>query len=120
MQRLLRGQLLRHEAQFNERPHAIRQQAIVNLIHVRKVVNRIAVRILIVEPGFVVENSVEADVLEAGRLLHLAQVLAIGVAQAQNRASRPEHLLPEVWKWMARRGGIDFDGFCGCGGGWLG
>ena len=58
------GQFLRHETQFDEGAHAVLQQAIVNVVHVRKIVNRVAAGVLVVETHFVMKDRVKPDVLE--------------------------------------------------------
>src|SRR5208282_5045616 len=107
VQVVLGRQLLRHEAQLHERPDAVAEQAIVNLVNVGKVVDGIARGVFIVETHLVVENRVEADVLESSRSLHLAQVIPITLSQRENRSSRSEHLLPEVREWASR--GLDIN-----------
>ena len=47
------------------------EQTIVNLIHIGKVVEGLPVGIFVVDADLVIEDRVEADVLETGRLLHL-------------------------------------------------
>jgi len=47
----------------------ILKQAVVDLIHVGEVVDRLAGAVFVVEASFVVENSVEADIFEAGNVV---------------------------------------------------
>ena len=54
--------------------------------------------VLVIHADFVVKDGVEPDVLEAGRLLDLAQIAPVALAERQDRASRSEHPLPEVRK----------------------
>ena len=54
--------------------HAVLEQPIVDLVHVRPVVDRLALRVLIVDAEFIMEDGVKAHVLEAGDRFHLAQV----------------------------------------------
>ncbi len=56
--------LTRHEADFNEGPDAVFEQPIVNLVDVGKVVDGIAVLILVINADFIVEDSVEARHIE--------------------------------------------------------
>jgi hypothetical protein len=74
-------QLAWHKAQFNERADAIREQAIIYLVNIREVVHWAPLAVFTVNPNLIVENRVEANVLESGDLLHLAQVVAIALAQ---------------------------------------
>ena len=99
-------QRLRHEAQFDERFDPVRQEAVVDLVDVGKVVGNPAVLIAIHDADVVVEDAVEAHVLEAGGRVHGVEILAVVVAQRQHRATRTERLLPEVREWRGLRGGI--------------
>ena len=54
--------LLRHEAQFDEGADAVGQQAVVDLVDVREVVDRLALFVLVVDADFVVKDGVEAHV----------------------------------------------------------
>ncbi len=53
-----------HEADFDERAHAICEQAVVDLIDVGKVVDRVPVRIEIVDANLIVKDGVKTDVAE--------------------------------------------------------
>ena len=64
LQILLRRQLVRHEAELDERLHAVGEQPVVNLIDVGKVVDRLPVLVLVVNSDVVEQNAVKADVLE--------------------------------------------------------
>ena len=99
-------ELPRHEANLDKRPHAIVQQSVIDLVHIRKVVNRIALLIFVVNADLVVQNVVEPHIAEVGDFLHFAKVAAIALPQRKNCASRAEHLLPEVRKWLSRCAGI--------------
>ena len=57
----------------------------------------------IVESHLVHKDSVEADGLKTCRLLHRAQIVAVAVAQRENRTARTEGLLPEVRKRSSHR-----------------
>ena len=94
----IEGQLLRHEADLDNRPHAVLQQTIVDLIDVREVVDRVAVLVFVVDADFVMQDGVKAHILEICYLLYRAQVVAIALAQRENGAPRTEHLFPEVWE----------------------
>ncbi len=97
MQRIrIEGQLLRHKADLDQRPHAILQQAIVNLVDVGEVIDRVAVLVLVINTDFVVKDRVEAHVFEIGDLLHGTQILAIAFPQREDGAARTEHLVPEM------------------------
>jgi hypothetical protein len=56
--------------------------------------------ILIVDTDFIVENCVEADILEVRDPLYVAQVLTIAIPEGKHGPSRAEHLLPEMRKGM--------------------
>ena len=108
--RLLRGgQRRRHEAQLDERPHAVGQHAVVDLIHVRPVVDRLPFLGLAVDAVLVVEDVVEADVAEIGDRLGRAQVLAPALAHREVRPPGAEDLLPEVRERPRGRRGIHAD-----------
>src|SRR3954466_16001183 len=66
----INGKLARHEAELDERLYAGLQQAVVDLVKVGKVVDRLAVRIFAVDADVVIEDVVEANVLESGDALH--------------------------------------------------
>src|SRR5260370_1863638 len=83
----LRGKFPRHEAQFDEGADMIFQQAIIDLIDVREIIDGFSGGIFIVHAGLVVENRVKTDVFESGHLLDLAEVPAIAISQRKNRAS---------------------------------
>ncbi len=104
-----RGQRLGHEADLDKRPHAVGQQAIVDLIDIGPVVDRVALCVLAVDAILIVEDGVEADVAKAGDLLYLAQIVAVAFAQRKNGAAGAEHLLPVVWKGRGRCVNVDDD-----------
>ena len=105
------GKLLGHEAQLDERPNMVLQQAIVDLVHVRKVVDGLAIFVFVIKPDFVMENRVKSHVLKPRDALGFAQVVAVVFAKAQDGAPRTKHLFPKMWKRMRRSVGINFDGF---------
>src|SRR5258708_30305080 len=100
----IRGKLFRGEAELDKWADVILKQAVVDLIHVGKVVDRLAVVVLVVEAGFVVEDSVETDIFEAGNAFCLTEGVAIAFAEAQDGAARTEHFLPEVGGGVCSRG----------------
>ena len=104
---LVRGQCFGHETQFDERTHPVVQQAVVDLIDIRKVVQRMALGILVVDSNFIVEDGVEAHVLEAGNLLYIAEIVAIALAQRHDGALGAKHVLPEMGERMGGGGGVD-------------
>ena len=81
----------------------MRQQPIVNLVHIRPVIDRLSLRILAVHPVLIVQNRVEPHVPELRHLPHSVQIVAITLPQRQVRPPRPKHLLPEMRKWRPRR-----------------
>jgi DNA-binding response OmpR family regulator len=101
------GQLLGHEADFNKGTNSVLQQVIVDLVHIRKVVNRLSVLVFVVNSNLIVEDGVEAHVAKAGNFFHLAELIAITLAKAENGPSRAEHLLPKMRKRSRGRVGID-------------
>ena len=101
VQRVSCRELLRHEAEFHKRANLVRKQTIIDLVHVREVVHRIALRVLVIHANFILEDGMEANIFEAGDLLDVAQVAAVALAQAQNGAAGTEHLLPEMRERMS-------------------
>ena len=63
------------EAQLDKGPHAVRQDTVIDLVHVRPVVNGIPLGIFAVNAVVVVEDVVEVDVTEIGDRLRGTQVL---------------------------------------------
>src|ERR1700683_658073 len=78
---------LRHETNFNKRFHSKREDSVVNLVDVRKVVNRIALGIDGVDTDLIIENRVEANVFEIGNSLNFYKILSIAVAQRKDGTS---------------------------------
>src|SRR5215472_15031278 len=68
-------QLLRHEADLNNRPHTLRNQALVDLIDIGEVINRIAMVILVVHAKLIMQDRVESQVLQISDLSHRGQVV---------------------------------------------
>src|SRR5271170_5499661 len=68
-----------------------------------------SLRVLIVHPDFIMEDGMEAYVLEAGNLLDLAKIATIAIAQRENGASGAEHFLPEVGEGASGCCGVDLD-----------
>src|SRR5580704_16552174 len=108
---LLRRELCGHETYLDKRTNAVLQQAVVDLIDVGKIVDGIARGIFVVQAYFVVENRMEADVVETGGLLHHAEIVAVAFAQRQDGAAGAKHALPIMGKGMAGRIDIDGEGF---------
>jgi hypothetical protein len=106
---LVRRQLLGHKAQFDERTHAVVQQAVVDLIDIGKVVLGMSLGVFVVDSDFIVEDGVEADVLEAGNLLYISEIVAVALAQSHDGALGAEHLLPEVGEGVSGGGGVDLN-----------
>ncbi len=103
----VRRQLLWHKTQLDKRAHTVGQQAIVDLINVGEVVHRMPLGVLVINSDFIMEDGMEAHVLETGDLFYVAEIVAITLAQSQDGAAGAEHLLPEMGKRMSRGGGID-------------
>src|SRR4029077_3914922 len=102
-------QLLRHEAHLDKRLHTIGQQAIVNLVDVREVIDGPPLAVFVVDADFIVKNGMKSRILEVCDLLYFTQVAAIAVAQAEDGASGTEYLLPEVGKGMRWGSPVDQD-----------
>ena len=96
------GYLFGHEAQLDEGAHAGLQQTIVNLVHVGKIVDGFSGGVFVVNAYFVVEDCVEADVFEICGGFYFAQVIAIALAEGEDRAAGAEHLFPEVGEGLTR------------------
>ncbi len=105
----IKGQLLRHEADLDHRANTLFQQTIVDLIDIRKIVDRVAVLILVIDPDFVMQDGMKAHVLKIRYLLYRAQVVAIAIAQGQDRAAGAKHLLPEMGEGCSRRRGVNLN-----------
>src|SRR5215472_12912435 len=79
-----RGQLARHEAEFNEGPHSGLQQSIVDLIDIRKVEGRMTLSIFVINANTIVQDVMETHILELSDFFNCAQIAAIVVTQSQN------------------------------------
>jgi hypothetical protein len=77
----IEGQLLWHEAYFDHRTDTVLQQAIIDLIDIREIVDGISVLVLVVNTDLVVQDGVEADVFEIGDLLDGDEVVPVAIAQ---------------------------------------
>ena len=108
---MLCGQLPGREAQLHEGADTVLEEPVVDLIDVGKVVNGLAVRVFVVHSDFIVKDGVESDVFEAGRLLDVAKITPIALAERQDRATRSKHPLPKCGNGRPRRLRIDYDGF---------
>src|SRR5579863_4343852 len=106
----IEGQLLGHEADFDEGLDAVFEQAVVDLVDVCEVVDRVAVLVFVVDAEFVMKDGVEADVAEVGDFLNGAKIVAIALAQREDGAARAEHLLPEMRKGCGARLRVDGHG----------
>ncbi len=107
--------LRRHKTQLHIRPYMLRQQPVIDLVHIKKVIDRRIVRRLrrqsrilrlpvgIVQPHTAVQNPMSPHRLEIRCLLHRLHIAAIVRTQRQDRPPRPKHLFPEVGK-RCRRG----------------
>ena len=105
------GQLFGHEAELDERADFVGEDAVVDLIDVGKIVDGVAAGVFVVEADFVLEDSVETDVVEIGDAFDFAEIVAIVVAQREDGASGAEHFFPEVGEGVRGGVGVDFDGF---------
>src|SRR5882672_6943593 len=106
---LPRGELPRHETDLDEGTHAVFQQAVIDLVHVGEVVDRVSLAVLVVYPHLVVKDGVKTHVAKVRGLFQLPQVRAITCAQRQYGAAGSEGLLPEVRKGTARGAGVDLN-----------
>src|SRR5205807_6596574 len=88
--------LFGHEAYLDKRPQPVSQQTVVALIEIREVVYRVSLRILVVNPHFVMEDSVKTHIAEVRDLFHFAQVATIAVTQREHSPARAEHLFPKM------------------------
>src|SRR6202140_3556004 len=101
------GELLGHEAQFDEGAYFVLEQSVVDLIDVGEIVDRFAGGVLVVNADLVMENGVEADVLETGDALGFAQIVAIAVAKRKNGAAGAKNFFPEMREGMGSCFGVD-------------
>ena len=89
MQRVrIERELPRHEADLDERPHAVLQQPVIDLVHISEVIDRIPVLVLVVYANFVVQDGVKPHISNIRDLLHRAQVVA--KLSRNERIARPE------------------------------
>src|SRR5712692_9922981 len=107
------GKLFGHEAELDEWADVILEQAVVNLIYIRKVVNGLAIVVLIVQANFVMEDGVETNVFECGDAFRFAEVVAVAFAESDDAALRTKHSFPEMRERMGRSRSINLDGLCG-------
>src|ERR1700722_1784145 len=105
------GQFGGHETELDKRTYVILEQSVVNLIDVGKIVDGLALGIFVVDPDFVIENGVESNVFEVGGRFHLAEIVLIAFAQAENGAAGAEHLFPKVREAMRRSVDVDLESF---------
>ena len=104
-----RSQQLGHEAQLNERLDPIGQQAVIDLVNIVKVVDRVVLPVFGVNPYLIVENGVEADIAEICDLLYLAQIFPVALAHGEHSPAGTEHLLPEMGKRFGHGMGVNGD-----------
>src|SRR5262249_47311871 len=83
----LGGELTGHKAEFYVWAHAVCEKAVVNLVEVREVVDRIAGSVFVVDADFVVEDCVKANVFEISSLLHFFEIAEIGLAKREAGAA---------------------------------
>src|SRR5580700_2195723 len=100
-------QLRRHEAKLYERANASFEEPVVNLIHVRKIVDREALGVFRIYPVLVVKDSVKAHIPKTGDLPRRAKIAAITLTERQVRAPGSEYLFPEVRKGVAGAGCVN-------------
>src|SRR5580698_9049023 len=114
MQRIgIEGELFGHEADLDDGTHAVFEQAIVDLVDIGEVIDRVAVLVFVVDAVLVVKNGMETHVMKIGSLLYRAQVVAVALAQRKIGTTGAEHLLPEVRKRCRLRLRVDFNFFLG-------
>src|SRR6185437_10826829 len=104
-------QLLGHEADLNNRPYTLCTQALVDLVHIGEVVDRISMLILVVDAKLVMQDRVEAEVLHIRDCFYRSQVVLVRRAQNQRRATGPEHLFPEMGEGSCACTRVDRDLF---------
>ena len=71
--------------------------------------------VFVVDADLVVEDGVEADVLEVGDLVDGANVVAIGLAEGEDGAAGAEDLFPEMGQRGGGGVGVNFDALGGLG-----
>jgi hypothetical protein len=81
------GKLARHEADFDERPHAAFEKTVVDLIDIREVIDGIAPIVFVVNADFIMKDGMETDVVEISGLLHGYLVVAVALTKGQDCAS---------------------------------
>ena len=105
-----------HESELDERLHADGEQEIVHVVDVHEIVDRLAVLVLGIDPHFVVQQAVGAQILEPELLVAVLELFPPGLAEAfadtaGADAVAPDHGtrsldLREVGFDNARRGGV--------------
>src|SRR5579863_993482 len=112
MQNLSSRELIGHETQFDKRFHAIGEQTIINLVHIREVIYMLAgLLVLAIHAHFIMKDGVKTYVLKICDLLHVAQISPITLAQAENGSSRTEYLFPKMGERTRWGIGVNDDGF---------
>jgi len=82
------------KAQLHERPDVPAQQAVIDLVEIGEIVDRIAVRIFVVMPFSSSRIAMKATVLNGGGLPHGVQIPAISIAQRQVGRGPTQKLSP--------------------------
>src|SRR5262249_20272230 len=103
----LRRKLWRHETQFDKRTDTLLEQTVVDLIDIRKVVEGRSLSVLVVKTDFILQNAMEANILQPGSTSRIPKIAAIAITQAEDGAAGAEHGFPEVWKGMRGRRRVD-------------
>src|SRR3954451_24834384 len=70
----LRSEIFRHEAYFDEWFHAICQQAIVDLVYIRKVVDGLTFFVFAVNTNLVVKDRVKTNVFKISDFFDAPQI----------------------------------------------
>ena len=65
--------------------------------------------VFVVDPYFVMQDRVEADVAEIGDGFHRTEIIAVALAQSEDGAARSKHLFPEMREWRGLSVRVDFD-----------
>ena len=68
-----------HETDLYHRADSIAEQAVVDLVHISKVVNRLAMFVLVVNAIFIVQDGVETNIPEIGHCFYRAKVFAVAL-----------------------------------------
>jgi hypothetical protein len=105
----IEGELLRHEADLDDGADAVGEEIVIDLVDVGEVVDGIAVLVFVVDSELIVQDGMEANVLEVGDLFYGFEVVEIALTEHESATAGAKHLLPEVGKGSGGGVVVDLD-----------